>query len=64
MKPNAKLWAAIREKGWSQRDFCKVVGDDPATVSRAVTGKLNLDIPRQIKWAKALGKPQEELFAD
>lgn len=63
-KPNLNLLVAIREKGLRQRDFCKLVGDDDAIVSRAINGSFNLDESRKIKYAKALGKRPEELFKD
>ena len=64
VKPNGKLWAAIRAKGLFQRDFAKIVGDDEAVVSRAVTGRLNLDEARKIRYARALGLRPEELFGN
>ena len=59
---NAALWAAIREKGLWQKDFARVVGDDPSVVSRVINGWYNLDPIRQASWARVLGRKPEELF--
>lgn len=62
MKVREKLWAAIREAGLLQKEFAKIVGDDPAIVSRIVTGQQVPSPVRKIKYAKALGKRVGELF--
>ena len=59
---NVKLLAAIREQGWRQVDFARIVGENPSTISRVVNGWLNLDEDRQVKFARALNKTVEELF--
>ena len=62
MKPNSKLWAAIRERGMLQKTFAKIVGDDPSVVSRIITGQWNPDQMRKARYARALGLKVEELF--
>lgn len=62
MKQNLKLLIAIREGGMRQVDFAKAVGDHFTFVSRVINGWINLDDKRKAKYAKALGKPVEELF--
>lgn len=64
MKPREKLWAAIREEGLTQDEFSRIVGDDPAVISRIVTGQLVPSEVRKIKYAKALGKKVEEIFSE
>ncbi len=43
MKVNVALWAAIKEKGLRQKDFARLVGDDPSVVSRIINGQWNAD---------------------
>ena len=62
MKPRARLWGAIREQGLTQAEFSRIVGDDPAIVSRIVTGQLIPSELRKIRYAKALNRTVEELF--
>jgi len=62
MKPRARLWSTIREEGLTQAEFSRIVGDDPAIVSRIVTGQLVPNEFRKIRYAKALNKTVEELF--
>lgn len=59
---NFELLRAIREKGLRQRDFAKLVGDDPSIVSRIVNGIWIPDEMRKITYARVLGKKPEELF--
>ena len=64
MSVNQKLWAAIREKGLKQKDFARLVGDDPSIVSRIITGQYNVDELRMLRYARALGLKPEELFPE
>lgn len=60
---NWELLRAIKEKGLSQRDFSKVVGDHESVISRIVNGIWVPDQKRKLKYAKALRKKAEELFS-
>ena len=62
MKTNVKLLAAIRERGMRQVDFAWLVRDHPTFVSRVINGWINLDEPRKIRYARALGVKVEEIF--
>ena len=64
MKANIKLLSAIRERGFRQVDFAKVVGDHHTFISRVVNGWINLDDVRKAKYARVLGKEPAELFED
>jgi hypothetical protein len=64
MKTNIKLLSAIRERGFRQIDFAKVVGDHHTFISRVVNGWVNLDDVRKAKYARVLGKETTELFED
>lgn len=64
MTPNGKLWAAIRERGMLQKDFARIVGDDPSIVSRIVTGQWNPDAQRKARYSRALGMSVEDLFEE
>lgn len=62
IKLRAALWSAIREEGLTQGEFSRIVGDDPAIVSRIVSGQLNPNEVRKIRYAKALNRKVEEVF--
>ena len=62
IKPRAALWSAIKEAGLNQREFSRIVGDDPAIVSRIVTGQMIPSEVRKIRYAKALNRRVEEIF--
>ena len=64
MKPRQALWAAIREAGLTQAEFAQIVGDDPAVVSRIVTGQQVPTAARKIRYAKALSCRVGELFTE
>ena len=64
MRQRLKLLTAIREKGLRQKDFAIAVGEHETTVSMVVTGKLNLDDVRKVKYARTLGKSVTDLFED
>jgi transcriptional regulator with XRE-family HTH domain len=64
VKPQARLWAALRQAGLTQAEFARLVGEHAPTVSRVITGVWNLSPAKQMKWAKALGRKPEELFGD
>jgi len=64
MAYNAKLLKAIRENGWYQKDFARIVGDDPSIVSRIITGQWNMDEGRKVRYARVLRKNVKELFGD
>ena len=44
MKTNIKLLSAIRERGFRQVDFAKVVGDHHTFISRVINGWINLEL--------------------
>ncbi len=62
LKQNIKLLSAIRERGFRQVDFARVVGDHHTFISRVINGWVNLDDARKAKYARALGKESKELF--
>ncbi len=62
IRPQSKLWEAIRLAGLTQAEFARLVGEPASTVSRVVTGQWNLPPTKQMKWAKALGRKLEEIF--
>jgi len=62
VKPNIKLLSAIRERGFRQNDFARVVGDHYSYISRVVNGWVNLDEARKARYAQTLGKETSELF--
>lgn len=64
MKPRSALWGAIREEGLTQAEFSRIVGDNPATVSRIVTGQLIPNEVQKIRYAKALNRKVEEIFTE
>jgi len=64
MKANVKLLAAIRERGYRQQDFARLVGDHPSFVSRVINGWMNLDEGRRQKYASVLKCSAEELFGE
>ena len=64
VRPNIKLLSAIRERGFRQNDFARVVGDHFTFVSRVVNGWVNLDEARKARYAQTLGKKPSELFGD
>ena len=59
---NLKLWIAIKEKGLTQKEFAKLVGDHFTFVSRVVNGWINLDEKRKAKYAQVLGQKVDHLF--
>jgi transcriptional regulator with XRE-family HTH domain len=64
MKPNAKLWAAIKQRGLNQRQFSRLVKDHESVVSRIITGQWRIDEERKFRYARVLrGKP-EDLFPE
>jgi transcriptional regulator with XRE-family HTH domain len=64
MKPNAKLWAAIKERGLNQRQFSHLVKNHESVVSRIVTGQWHIDEERKFRYAKVLRVSADELFPD
>ena len=64
MSSKFKLFEAIRKADMYQRDFAKIVGEPESKVSLVVNGKYNLSQAEQVKWARILGQPQEELFGE
>ena len=62
MKPRQELWSAIRMANLTQAEFAKIVGDDPAVISRTVTGQQEPSAVRKIRYAKALNRKVEEIF--
>jgi len=63
-KVNIKLWAAIRERGLTQVDFARIVGDDPSIVSRVINGHWNIDEMRKLKYSRALRMKPDDLFLE
>lgn len=59
---NWPLLKAVREQGYTQRYFSKVIGDDESRVSRIINGVWNPDPARPVRYAKALKKKPEELL--
>jgi transcriptional regulator with XRE-family HTH domain len=59
---NFRLWQAIKEKGYKQKDFAKLIGVDNSVVSRVVNGRMNLSDEEKERWAKALEKTVKEVF--
>ncbi len=61
---DVKLKVAIFENGFSQRELAKRTGIHESFISMAVRGKYNLDEIQRAKIAKAIGKPEKEIFRD
>ena len=61
---NVRLVAAIKERGLTQLDFAKIVGDDPSVVSRIINGRWNADQMRKRKYSRALRMKPDDLFPD
>ena len=59
---NWKLKKVIFENGMSQRELAKKAGIHESLISMAVRGKYNLDGVQRAKVAKAIGKPEDEIF--
>jgi transcriptional regulator with XRE-family HTH domain len=59
---NFALLRAIKESGFTQRDFSTLVGDHESVVSRIVNGIWIPDPVRKLRYAKILGKKVENLF--
>jgi transcriptional regulator with XRE-family HTH domain len=59
---NFGLLRAIKESGFTQRDFSALVGDHESVVSRIVNGIWIPDPVRKIRYAKILRKKVEDLF--
>jgi hypothetical protein len=60
--PNGRLWQAIREAGYNQMQFARLVGDHYSKVSLVLHGRYNLTQEKQNIYAAALGKKRKELF--
>ncbi len=60
---NVRLLVAIKERRLTQRQFAALVGDHESVVSRVVNGIWVADAVRRQKYAEALGRKSEELFA-
>ncbi len=61
---NLQLKLAILENGLSQRELARKTGIHESFISMAVRGKYNLDEIQRAKIAKAIGKPEKEIFRD
>ena len=61
---NFELLRAIKEKGWTQRDFAQIVGEHPSKVSRIITGTWNPSTETQIKYSKVLKMNRDFLFRE
>ncbi|BBO72768.1 hypothetical protein DSCW_01850 [Desulfosarcina widdelii] len=59
---NTSLLVAIKEKGWTQKEFSAIAGDHPTFVSRVINGWINLDDARKAKYAKVLDCEVGDLF--
>ncbi|BBO76922.1 hypothetical protein DSCW_43390 [Desulfosarcina widdelii] len=62
IKPNGRLWQAVKEKGLTQRDFAKLVGEHFTRVNMVINGRINLTEKQQQKYAAALNMRRERLF--
>jgi transcriptional regulator with XRE-family HTH domain len=63
MRQRINLLLAIREKELRQREFARIVGAHESVVSEVISGKRNLDLSKQVQWAKALDRKPEEIFS-
>lgn len=59
---NWELKKVIFENGMSQRELAKKARIHESLISMAVRGKYNLDGIQKAKIAKAIGKPENEIF--
>jgi ribosome-binding protein aMBF1 (putative translation factor) len=64
IRPNGRLWEAIRARGLNQRQFSHLVKDHESIVSRIITGQWKIDEERKYRYAKALRVKPEELFVE
>ncbi|WP_419659685.1 putative DNA-binding protein, lambda repressor-like [Desulfosarcina variabilis str. Montpellier] len=64
MNYNIKLFAAIKRSGLSQKEFARIIGEQPSTVSRVINGWFNLNDHGKAKYAHFLGCDVEEIFPD
>lgn len=55
MKIAAKMRRALRLKGMTQTELSRVMGMDPAVISRYLTGKANMELKTIVKIEEALG---------
>jgi ribosome-binding protein aMBF1 (putative translation factor) len=62
MRQNIKLLAAIREKGWKQKDLAEKLGKRDTLISSIIRGRWNLNEAEKRRVAEVLGKKVEELF--
>jgi hypothetical protein len=61
-QPNLNLLLAIKNQGFTQKDFGAIVGAHPSFISRVVNGWVNLDYRTKIRYAKAVNRKVEEVF--
>lgn len=59
---NWELLRAVRERGLTQRDFARLVGEHESVVSRVINGIWNPRQEQKIRYAKALRRKPEDLF--
>jgi ribosome-binding protein aMBF1 (putative translation factor) len=59
-----KLKIAILQSGLSQRDLSRSTGINESIISMAVRGKYNLDQEQRSRIARALGKPEHQVFQE
>jgi transcriptional regulator with XRE-family HTH domain len=59
-----KLKMALVEKGFMQKDFCRLLKISDSIFSRMLSGLLRISKERKKMMAALLGKSQRELFKD
>lgn len=64
MRTRDKLRAAIRDAGFQQKEFAKMMGVTTSTLSDLLNGKRTLDVQRLGKAAKILGKTLDDFRDD
>ncbi len=55
MKIAAKMRRALRLKGMTQTELSRIMGMDPAVISRYLAGKANMELKTMVKIEEALG---------
>lgn len=60
---NKRLKSRIFEIFGTQADFAQEMAEDETLVSKIICGRRILSLEKQKKWAKALGRKPQEIFA-
>lgn len=58
------LLKAIKEEGFTQRDFARLVNDHESVVSRIINGTWIIDEKRRIRYARVLNRKPDDLFSE